>query len=354
MNRNNKTLFLALLAGAILLSTVAGWAQQPKPKAQKQQQVVQPETDQEYSEEEYDAYEKATQEADLDKRATMLTAFMEKYPKSKLMSYIVTAYQTLMYEHQKNQRYAKLLPLAEEWLKTHPDDMTTIAYIAESAQLLGQDKKFIEYGQRIYAQKPSSQLVSYIAQSYEKIGDPAKHLEWIEKLYAYPEYNDNFNIRMVFVKKFADEKNYTKAASYSREALKALDLAKKPESRSSLEWCKETTAVRRVTHYLIGISQYEQQKYAEAIKSMQAALRVEKFDTAHYYIGLSQWKLDKIEEAMMSFAKTVQLKGESAGQAKEHLEKLYKALHNNLTIGIDKVYRKADTELAAERVPECK
>jgi hypothetical protein len=43
------------------------------------------------------------------------------------------------------------------------------------------------------------------------------------------------------------------------------------------------------------------------------------------------------------------LKGEFSEQAKEHLEKIYKAIHNNTTIGIDKLYKRAETELASDK-----
>ena len=97
------------------------------------------------------------------------------------------------------------------------------------------------------------------------------------------------------------------------------------------------------------MSQYEKEKYAESIKSLEQALKVERFDAAYYYIGLSLWKLDKVEDAINSFAKSVALKGDTSPQAKEHLEKLYKAIHNNTLIGIEKVYRRAEAELAGEK-----
>jgi tetratricopeptide (TPR) repeat protein len=350
MKRTCRTLLIVLLASGLLFIAIPGWAQQPQPKTQKPPAQTVPQEQEEYTEEEYDAYEKATQEADLDKRGTMLLAFMEKFPKSKLLSYIVTAYQTLMFEHQKNQRYAKLLPLAETWLKYYPDDLQTVAYIAESAQMLGQDQKFIDYALKIYAQKPTAKLAGYITQSYDKIGNKEKNLEWTQKLFAYSEFDDNYSIRMIFVKKYTDEKNFTKAAEYAQLALKALEKTKKPESKSDADWQKEKTTVQRVCYYLMGMSHYEKEKYAEAIKNLELALRAERFDAAYYYIGLCNWKMDKVEEAISSFAKAVVLKGDVAADARGHLEKLYKAMHNNTTIGIEKVYRRAEAELAGRSV----
>jgi hypothetical protein len=76
-----------------------------------------------------------------------------------------------------------------------------------------------------------------------------------------------------------------------------------------------------------------------------------KFDWAHYYIGLSLWKLGKVEnnEAPLAFAKAVLLKGEASAQAKEHLEKIYKAVHNGNLTGVEKVYNQAERDLSSER-----
>ncbi len=44
---------------------------------------------------------------------------------------------------------------------------------------------------------------------------------------------------------------------------------------------------------------------------------------------------------MLWYAKAELQGGEIAPKAKENLEQLYKALHNNTLIGIEKVYRRA-------------
>ncbi len=344
MRRNPSGLYWALTTIGLLVFSLPGWGQQPKPKQKPAAQAVQQE-EPEYTDEEYDAYDKSVNEPDLDKRGPMLLAFMEKYPKSKLQSYIVTAYQTLMYDYQKSQKYNKLEPLAEQWLKYFPDDLQTMGYIAESGWKLGHYQKFLDYGLKIYAQKPSAQLAGYITESYDKLGQKDKALEWTQKLFAYPEYDGNYSIRMQFVKKYADEKNLEKAAEYARMALKCLEVAKKSDTQSDAEFQKDKTTVRRYCYFVIGMSQYEKEKYAESIKSLEQALKVERFDAAYYYIGLSLWKLDKVEDAISSFAKSVVLKGDTSPQAKEHLEKLYKAIHNNTLIGIEKVYRRAEEEL---------
>ncbi len=342
---------LFLVAGSLVLFPgIATSQNQAKPKQKPAQQVEQQEQEP-YTEEEYDAYEKAVKEPDLDKRETMLFAFIEKYPKSKLMPYIDQAYQTLSYDHNKAQKWDKLLPLTEHWMKLHPDDLQSLVYAAEAAQKLGDDQKFILYGEKVYATKPTANMAYYISQSYKKMGNEPKYLEWTEKLFAYPEFAGDFGLRMVFVDRYGKEKNLEKAAQYSQLALKSLEVAKKPESMPDAKWKEDTTAVRRICNFYIGLSYYEKEKCADAIRYFREALKAEKFAAGWYYIAHCQWKSDRVEEAIDSFAKAVVLKGDVSSQAKEYLEKLYKALHNNTTIGIEKVYTRAEKELAEGKLP---
>ncbi len=345
MKHKHLIFFLFLSACCLVLFPPETRSQgQAKPKPKPAQQA-QPQEEEPYTPEEYDAYEAAVKEPDLDKRATMLFAFIEKYPKSKLMAYIDQAYMTLAYDYSKNQKWDKLEPLAEQWLKLHPDDLQSMVYIADAAQKLGHDQKFLQYGEKIYALKPTPGMAYYISQSYKKLGNEAKYLEWTEKLFAYPEFAGDFGLRMVFVEKYTKEKNLVKAAQYAQLALKSLDVAKKPETTSDTKWKTDTNAVRRACYFTIGLNEYEKDKCNDAIRYFREALKVERFAAGYYYIGHCQWKSDKVEEAIDSFAKAVLLKGEVSPQAKEYLEKLYKALHNNTTIGIEKVYKRAQQEL---------
>jgi len=359
---HHKNFFLGLLVGLLIAPATLepGFSQtppqtQPKPKPAPAQQPAQPE--EEYTEEEYDAYEKATKEPDPDKRQAALIAFMEKYPKSKLQQYIVHSYRSLLAEYLKNKNHAKLLPAAEQWLKYEPNDLATIAYIADAARGLGEDKKFIEYGQKVYALKPSADMAYEIAQSYKKVGDQAKYDEWNEKTFSDPKYAmGEFKQRVDKMEGFVKEKNFAKAAESAHLVLKSLETTKKPDGVSEADWRKTVTSVKRSCYYFIGVNYYDQDKYTEALKSMEQVLTIDnKFDWPYYYIGLSQEKIaysksdyDLMETAIISFAKAVLLKGEAASEAKERLERLYKPAHNNTLVGVERRYAKAAQELGVK------
>jgi tetratricopeptide (TPR) repeat protein len=343
-----KMLLFALLALAALLYSGA-FIGRASAELRQESAVQAQEAEPEYSEEEYNAYTNAAKEPDALKRGEMLLAFIQKYPKSKLMSYVDAAYKTLLFECANNKNYQDLEPLAEQWLKLHPKDIQTIAYIADAAEKLGHDEKCVECLQEIYKMQPAGSMAYNISQFYKKMNDRAKYLEWVETVFTHPEYEADFMLRYDLVRLYSDEKNFAKAAEYARIALKSASLVKQP----SVDIQEQLRAVRNACSHLIGMNLYEDGKFDEAIQSFQQAIRAEKYGEGYYYIGLCQWKQDTIEDAMISFAKSEQQGGEVAPRAKEKLEQLYKALHNNTLIGIDKIYRRAkeQPESAENRRP---
>jgi tetratricopeptide (TPR) repeat protein len=350
MNRGHKWLLLASLAGAVALAAGLCWAQ-PQNQSQQQKKIAEQQKQDEtpYTEEEFNAYEAATKEPDLAKRPVLLIAFMDKYPKSTLQVYIVNAYESLMAQYYEQHDYKTLEPLAEQWLKYKPDDLKTLLYITDSAQKLGQDAKVLEYGQKVYAAAPSAQLASLIYQTYEKMGDQAKREEWALKLMALPEYNDNFELRMLFVAKHAEKKELAKAADYAQQALKALALAKKPDAISQADWVKRTNSIEHACYDIIGNNYDQQRKWDEAIQAFEKALKVELYDGGYYHIGYAQWQQGDVDSAILSFAKAEYLDGEFKAQATKHLEDLYRSQHNQTLTGIEKVRNKARMEIDAIR-----
>jgi tetratricopeptide (TPR) repeat protein len=101
---------------------------------------------------------------------------------------------------------------------------------------------------------------------------------------------------------------------------------------------------------VIAMNAYEKKRWPEAIKNLEAVTKIDpNMDEAYYYIAQSMWHSEMIEEAIQYFAMAELCKGNMAAQAKEKVETLYKPLHNNTTIGIDKAYKKATDELAVRK-----
>jgi len=334
-----QMLLFALLAfaAALFSSAVAGRAntelQQPKAAAQDQAQEPEPE----YSEDEYNAYDTAAKEPDIQKRGSMLIAFIQKYPKSKLMSYVDSAYKSLLFESSNNKKYEDLEMLAEQWLKLHPNNFDTIARIAEAAEKLGHDEKCVQCLLELYQMQPTGSMAYNIAHTYKKMKNRAKYLEWTETVFKYPEFEADFMLRLDLVQLYMDSKDLSKASEYARATLKSADSVKEP----STETQRQLRKVRHACYDIVGRNLIEQNKNAEAIKAFLQALKMEKYGEGYYYIALCLRKEEKIDDAMLWYAKAEQQGGEIAPKAKENLEQVYKALHNGNLTGIDKIYRRA-------------
>ncbi len=350
MNRTNRGVLIALLAGIIMLPTGLGWArtkgQTQNPPQKKVVEQKKEEPQEEYTPEEYDAFEAAIQEPDLSKRATQIVAFMEKYPKSKLLPNVTASYEALLYEIHKSGDFQKLEPVAEQWLKLNPNSLKTQFYVFDAALKLGQHQKVVEYGEKIYAQQPSADLASILYNSYNKLGNKAKKSEWHLKLLEYPEFNDNWELRWELVVEYA-EKDLPKAASYAEQTLKALAIAKKPANVSDADYGKTTRSVEKGCNDIMGMNYYKQEKWAQAMGSLQKAVKVETYDVGYYYIAMCQWRLNQVDEAIDTFAMVDLMAGKMSAQAKQHCLELYKPQHNNTDTGIDKIYRRAKAALDA-------
>jgi tetratricopeptide (TPR) repeat protein len=333
-------LFFAMLAPAVIFFGVSfscadAAMQQTESAAQAEEQESSPE----YIEQ-YEFWEKAANEPDIQKSAAMLIQFLEKYPKSELLKHAESSYGSLLVKCSNEKKFQELETLAEQWLKLHPADLQTLAYIATAAKELGHNEKRIQSLLEIYKMRTSGNLAIDIAQAYREAKNNAKYLEWTEIALGYPEYETDFRTRLDLVVQYLEEKNTAKALEHARSALKAADLVQNPSAETKAALLK----VSRTCHDTIGKILIQQDKFDEAIKAFQQALKVEKSAESYYYIAYCLRMQEKIDDALLWYARAEKQGGEYAPKAKENLEQLYKALHNNTLIGIEKIYRKAQDQ----------
>ncbi|MBN1569875.1 MAG: hypothetical protein JXA73_18670 [Acidobacteria bacterium] len=288
-------------------------------------------------EEENHAFYAASQEPDFEKRAALLMEFLQKYPESALKDHAELEFKKMLQEDIRNKKYEELESLAEKWLKTHPKDKEANAYLAEAARNLKKYQRCAECLEEIYAMEPIPQLAREIHDSYLQTENVAKQKEWAEKLFTMPEFEADYMLRYAYVVKFSNENNLPKAAEYAQLTLKSADLAEQKDEKLR----EQLRQVRRACHHVIGSSLQQKENYAAAISSFKEALRFEKYGQGYYKIGQCAESQKQIDEAVQYYAAAELMGGEEAPRAKARLEVLYRALHNDTLIGIDKVYKKA-------------
>jgi tetratricopeptide (TPR) repeat protein len=290
--------------------------------------------------EQYEAWEKAKDEPDLQKSATMLVQFLEKYPKSELLKHAEGSYLNVLIKCSESKKYQDLETLAEQWLKLRPGDLQTIVFITSAAKELGHNDKWTQYLVEIYKIQPTPNLAKEISQAFNKIGNKAKYVEWTDTALKSSEFETDFVTHLELVQFYVGEKNSAKAIEYAQAALKAADLVKDP----AVETKQRLLKVRKACYDTIGKILIEQDKYEEAVKAFQQAHGLEKSGESCYFIAYCLRMQKNVDDAMLWYARAEQNGGEFAPKAKENLEQLYKALHNNTLIGIEKIYRKAQSQ----------
>jgi hypothetical protein len=297
-------------------------------------------------EDEYNAYYAAGQESDPEKHAAMLIEFHDKYPQSALMEHVHHQYVEILREASQQKKYELLESLGEKWLKLHSNDRETLAYVAEAAMNLKKHDKCGACLEAIYKIQPLPSLAREIHDSYQRAGNLAKQFEWAEKLFKMPEFDADYMLRYGYMMRFYNSKNLPKAAEYAQLTLKSADLAGRPDANTQ----EQLKNVRRVCNHVIASNLLEKANYAEAIPVFKKAVEAEKYGQGYYGIGLCYDNRKEVEEAILYYAAAELMGGEEESKAKARLEVLYKLLHNDTLIGIDKVYKKAKELLAEPKI----
>jgi len=333
--------------GGILASYAGTGPQQSEPVPPPK--MEDPETPTEY-EREYQEWQACEKESAPLKQGTMLIEFLQKHPKSMILPNVNAAYKHLLFTCSESEKYQELETLSEQWLKYHsndpqrpPDYLQAIAYSAKAAAKLKHYKLLVQRQIEYCNLQPSGALAKEIADTYREMDEKDKYLEWMQKAAKYSEFKSNFLLRYELVDYYLSVKDLPKAAEWARETLNAAGLVKEPgtETRDKIQ------AARHTCCDVIGKDLYKQGKFDEAIRSFKQALREKDYGDGYYQIALCFHKKKAVDDAMLWYAKTElwckedgRKCGDIEANAKTNLENIYKSLHDNTVIGIEKIYKK--------------
>lgn len=294
-------------------------------------------------EDEYNAYYTVRQEPDFEKRGAMLAEFIHKYPQSSLKKNVDYEFSQMLKKASEDKKYELLESLAGKWLSIHANDSEAYAFMAEAAINLQKYEKCGESLEAVFALQSSPALAWQIHTCYQKANNLAKQTEWAAKLFKMSDFAADYMLRYGYVVRFSKDQNLAKAAEYAQLTLKSADLAN-PQDASTKEQLRR---VRRACYHVIGSSLLEKESYSEAISAFKDALKIERYEEGYYKIGLCYDNQKEFEKALPYYAAAELMGGEDASKAKTRLQALYRSLHNDTLIGIEKVYKKGE-DLQAE------
>jgi tetratricopeptide (TPR) repeat protein len=344
MKRYSKSYIFILLAlaSAVYMPNSLATAQ-TKAKPAAAQPATQEEEESKYSEEEWNAQDAASKETNYEKRGAMLLEFINKWPKSELIKNVEYEYvSVLLGACDKEEKWDLLKSLAEKWLKLHPNNKDMWGIIAKASEKTGDYARCAEVLEEIYKTQPSGTMALAILETYKKANNLAKTIDWTDKILKMEGFEGEFALPYELVKKYSDSNNLPKAVEYCKKTLASADAVKQPDGKTQ----EQLAAVRNACYLVIGRSLYDADKFAEAEKEYQQAVKIKKSSDAYYHIGMCLWNLHDVDNALLNLA-AAELVGEEPYKksAKEGLEKLYPSQHGGSTIGIEKQYKYAKEKL---------
>lgn len=291
-----------------------------------------------YGEEEYNAYSNAAGEPDYERRGTLLIRFAQDFSKSALLPYVDSEYRSLLFACREEKNYELLESLAGRWLEIRSDSLQATAYAADAAKQLGKDKQYAGFLERIYGMQPTGDTAREIALVYKELGNHEKFIEWGQRVFSeHPEYHEDYLLRYELMLHYFESGDMDKAGECARLSLKYADLAASKDPAV----LNQAGKVRQSCYDALGKIQYSDGAYSEAVKSFNQALEVQKYGEGYYFIGMCLWNLKRIDEGMIYLA-AAELQGDGFSEkAGRNLERLYRSLHNNTTVGIQKIYKRA-------------
>jgi tetratricopeptide (TPR) repeat protein len=299
---------------------------------------------QEYTEEEYTAFQNIQAEKDFAKKTDMIVQFLREKPKTALKPNVVAEFQSVIVTLQNQKNWSQIIALGDKFLDVVPNDGVTVAAMAAAYGATNNTKGFAAFGEKAYASKPSGELALYIAKAYRSLGNEAKYLQWAEKALASDP--DNVEILIDMMKNNMARQNTAQALRYAKQCLQALPKAPKPSGLDDKAWKEMQNQAYAIAYGILGASAYENKRYGEAIKQLDSAVKYYKrYEMAYYYLGMSYWQQNKLDAAMLNFAKAYLIKGPTSASAKKYLDQLYASSHRNSLAGLERVLERAQQDL---------
>ncbi|MBI4483320.1 MAG: tetratricopeptide repeat protein [Acidobacteria bacterium] len=310
-----------------------------------------------YSQEEYAEFQSATQESNPAQRETRMANFLKSSSSNMLRSHVLNVYIQALADYRKQQNHQAVARGSEKFLQLGASftagldaDLQKagkkfyqgksydifLGLATEAYQKMGNQAKFVEFAQQLYAQMPNADTAYSVAKIYNDIGNAPKFVEWANKTLRHDP--DNLPMLMELVRVYATQNNLPEASRYARQALKAVETP----GKGSGEWDKQ----RALCYRVLGEEAFVRSQFQQAMAQFQNSLKYDKHnDHAYFRLGFCYWQLSQGEPAMAAFAKAYVLNGPTSKQARTQLEALYKPTHNNTLTGIERLYERAREEL---------
>jgi tetratricopeptide (TPR) repeat protein len=279
---------------------------------------------------EYDHYMKAEAETDPAKREALLLEFIQSYSQSELDPNVSYLYAQSYQRLRESGRWQQLATKAEQFLRYRSSDTAAIQAATEAYQQLGNPQKLVDFGSKLYAEKPNATTAYFVAKAQQSLGNQVGLRTWAERTIQHDP--NNIDMLVQLATSYWGTNELTKAASYARKGLASVEKAQKPESEPADQWDTRMNQIRGFFYRAVGEKTYVDKEINAARENFEAATRYDPMnDFGHYRLGFIHWGAGKTDQAILSFAKASLLNGPSSKDARDQLYQLYRATHSDTT-----------------------
>lgn len=296
--------------------------------------------------EEYDLHQKAEAETNSATRQALLLEFVQTYKESVLDPNISYLYQQYYAGPRQRQQWQQLANLAEKYLRYRPTDATSIKAATEAYQNLGNTRKLVDFGSKLYADSPNANTAYFVAKAYQSLNDQANFRRWGQRTLRHDP--NNLQMLVELSNSYWGTNDFSNTVTYAKKALQAVDKVKRPENQSEQQWSAQLNQVRGFCYRAIGESAYVTNNVNEALENFENSVKYDmKNDFAHYRLGLIYWGGGKTNQAILALAKSVVLSGPSSKEATTQLNQLYRSAYGN-TSGLTTIIQRARQEVGIQ------
>jgi tetratricopeptide (TPR) repeat protein len=293
--------------------------------------------------EEYDLYQKIEAETDSAKRRALIFEFLETFEASVLDPNVSYLYAQYYNGPRQSGQWQQLADLAQRYLRQRPSDGTSVAAATEAYQNLGDTRKLVDFGSKLYEDSPNANTAYFVAKAYQSLNDPTNFRKWGQRVVRHDP--NNLQILSELSNSYWRANDFDNTATYANRALQASEKAQKPDSQTAEQWSAQLSQIRGFCYRALGESNYVKTDNKAARGNFEKSIEYDaKSDFAHYRLGLILWGAGRTDQAVLALAKSFVLNGPSSKEARDQLNQLYRSAHGS-TSGLPAVIQRARQDL---------
>jgi tetratricopeptide (TPR) repeat protein len=289
--------------------------------------------------EEYELYQKIEAESGNAKKRELIFEFLDTFEASVLDPNVSYQYAQYYNGPRQSGQWQQLANLALDYLRRRPNDGTAIAAATEAYQNLGDTRKLVDFGSKLYNDSPNANTAYFVAKAYQSLNDQANFRSWGQRVVRHDP--NNLQILVELSNSYWRANDFTNTVTYAKQALQATEKAQKLDSQTDAQWNAQLNQVRGFCYRALGEADYVNKNNRAARGNFEKAVEFDvKNDFAHYRLGLIYWGAGRTNQAVLALAKAFVLNGPSSKEARDQLNQLYRSVHGS-TSGLPTVIQRA-------------